>query len=176
LPDPLSYYGNSKLVAEMMLQASGLHWAIIRTVLVYGIAGDLSRSNIILWVKKKLEAGERIKVVHDQWRTPTLVQDLAMGCKLIAEKKAAGIYNIAGRDFLTPYEMAIRTAGFFSLDDSLIEKADATTFTQTARRPARTGLNIEKARTILGYEPHSFEEGIAIMADEIRSYKHDNSN
>lgn len=175
LPDPISYYGMSKLAAEMLLMTSRLRWAIARTVLVYGVAEDMSRSNIILWVKKSLEQGKKIKVVDDQWRTPTLVEDLAMGCKLITEKYLrnnsenlsgeSGIFNISGKDFLTPYEMALKTAGYFHLDKSLIEKADASSFTQTAKRPPRTGFSIDKARHILGYEPHSFEEGIKIVGE-----------
>lgn len=167
LPNPLSYYGISKLAAEMLLLGSGIRWAIARTVLVYGIAEDMSRSNIILWVKNSLEQGKKIKVVDDQWRTPTLVQDLAMGCKLITGKKAEGIFNISGRDLLTPYEMAVKTAGYFNLDQSLMEKADAATFTQPAKRPARTGFIIDKAGKELGYAPHSFEEGIRIVAGEL---------
>lgn len=175
LPDPISYYGMSKLAAEMLLMTSQLRWAVARTVLVYGVAEDMSRSNIILWVKKSLEQGKKIKVVNDQWRTPTLVQDLAMGCRLITEKylsdksiyadDESGVFNISGKDFLTPYEMAVKTADHFHLDKSLIEKADASSFTQTAKRPPRTGFIIDKARKNLGYEPHGFEEGIHIVGE-----------
>ena len=63
----------------------------------------MSRSNIILWVKKNLENKQTIRVVDDQWRTPTLAEDLAMGCFLIVDKNAKGIFNISGKDFLTPY-------------------------------------------------------------------------
>jgi dTDP-4-dehydrorhamnose reductase len=178
VPDPLSYYGMSKLAAEMLLPASGLNWAIARTVLVYGVAEDMSRSNIILWVKKSLEEGKKIRVVDDQWRTPTLVQDLAAGCALIAgkldknaadagKKKSGTVYNISGKDMLTPYQMALQVARFFGLDASLIEKADASTFSQKAKRPAKTGFVIDKAKKELGYAPRSFEEGIAVVAGEL---------
>ncbi|MGH2645218.1 MAG: SDR family oxidoreductase, partial [Chitinophagaceae bacterium] len=179
LPDPLSYYGLSKLSAEMLLLTSGLRWAIARTVLVYGIAEDMSRSNIILWVKKSLEQKKKIKVVDDQWRTPTLVQDLATGCQLIAEKYLggiehgtnddSGIFNISGKDLLTPYEMALKTADHFHLDKSLIERADASSFTQTAKRPPKTGFIIGKAKKLLGYEPHSFDEGIKIVGEGLNT-------
>ena len=149
------------------MQHSGLRWAIARTVLVYGIAYDMSRSNIILWVKKSLEDGKNIKVVTDQWRTPTLAEDLAMGCYLIANQEAEGIFNISGKDLLTPYEMAIMTADYFELDKSLIAQADSSTFSQPAKRPARTGFVLDKARSILGYEPRSFTEGIAILAGQL---------
>jgi dTDP-4-dehydrorhamnose reductase len=166
-PNPISFYGWSKYAAEKALMTSNINWAITRTVLVYGIAHDMSRSNIILWVKKSLEEGKAIKVVTDQMRTPTLAEDLAMGCFLIAQKKAQGIFHISGADFLTPYQMAVMAADYFSLDTSLISPTDAATFTQPARRPPRTGFILDKARTVLGYAPHGFQEGIAILAGQI---------
>jgi dTDP-4-dehydrorhamnose reductase len=164
---PLSYYGESKLAAENLLIQSSIPWAIARTVLVYGITEAMSRSNIILWVKKSLAEGKTIQVVDDQWRTPTLAEDLAQGCWLIADKAAQGIFNISGKDFLSPYEMAIQTAEYFKLDKSLIIRTDGSQFSQPAQRPPRTGFIIDKARKILGYEPHSFAEGIAILEQQL---------
>lgn len=167
VPNPVSFYGWSKYAAEKAVTSSDIEWAIARTVLVYGIAHDMSRSNIILWVKKSLEEGKAIKVVTDQFRTPTLAEDLASGCFLIADQKARGIYHISGKDFLTPYEMALGVADYFKLDASLISPTDASSFTQPARRPPRTGFKLTKSRNVLGYEPHSFTEGIALLAKQI---------
>lgn len=166
-PNPISYYGSSKLAAEELIQRSSLSWCILRTVLVYGITEDMSRSNIVLWVKKNLEDKKTIRVVNDQWRTPTLAEDLAMGCHLAAIKMATGIFNISGKDFITPYHIAIKAADFFHLDKSFIQEVDSTIFTQPAKRPLKTGFIIDKAKEKLGYEPHSFEEGIAIMAAQL---------
>lgn len=165
--NPISFYGWSKYAAEKVVIHSGIKWAIARTVLVYGIAHDMSRSNIILWVKGSLEAGKAIKVVNDQWRTPTLAEDLAAGCILIVQQQAEGIYNISGKDFLNPYQMAVMTADFFNLDKSLIEEVDGTLFKQTARRPPRTGFLLDKPQKVLGYAPRSFEEGIALLARQL---------
>lgn len=168
IPNPISVYGASKLRAEKLLEASSIRWAIARTVLVFGIVSDMSRTNIILWVKKSLEEGKQINVVTDQFRTPTLAEDLAMGCWLIAQKEAKGIFNISGSDFLTPYEMAIKTANFYGLPVELIQQADSSTFSQPAKRPPRTGFILDKARRELGYQPRTFDEGIALMAKQIR--------
>ncbi|MCL6261194.1 SDR family oxidoreductase [Aquiflexum sp. TKW24L] len=168
LPNPVNYYGESKLEAEKLLLSSNIRWAIVRTVLVYGIAQDMSRSNIILWVKKSLEEGKTIKVVNDQWRTPTLAEDLAEGCILIMKKGATGIFNISGADFLTPYDMAIQTSEYFGLDKTLITESDSTLFTQPAKRPPRTGFIIDKAKKELGYSPKSFLAGIGILAKQLK--------
>ncbi len=162
-PYPLSHYGESKLAGETIVQQSKLPWAILRTVLVYGILPDMSRSNIVLWVKKSLEDGKSINVVNDQWRTPTLAEDLAMGCLLAARKKATGIFHISGDEMMTPYDIAIRTAEFFKLNKDLIHETDSTQFKQPAKRPPRTGFIIEKAKRELGYRPHTFEEGLAVI-------------
>lgn len=168
VPGPVNYYGESKLAAEKLIQSTaGLSWAILRTVLVFGITNDMSRSNIVLWVKKSLEQNKTIQVVNDQWRTPTLAEDLALGCYLAAKKRARGIYNISGKDFLSPYDIAVKTAAFFKLDESLIKPTDSGKFVQPARRPLTTGFIIDKARKELGYEPHSFDEGLEILAGQI---------
>jgi dTDP-4-dehydrorhamnose reductase len=168
-PNPVSFYGWSKFAAEKAVQHSGSRWAIARTVLVYGIVNDMSRSNIILWVKNSLENKKDIKVVNDQWRTPTLAEDLAQGCWLIAHKEEEGIFNISGEDFLNPYQMAVQTAEFFNLDKNFIHEVDGSIFSQTAKRPPKTGFDISKAKHVLGYKPVSFKEGIAILASQMPS-------
>lgn len=168
IPHPVNFYGESKLQSERIIQQSSVSWCIIRTVLVYGITVDMSRSNIVLWVKKSLEEGKTIQVVNDQWRTPTLAEDLAMGCYLAATKKVSGIYNISGKDFLTPYDIAIQTAEFFNLDKSLIHATDSTKFKQAAARPLKTGFVIDKAKAVLNYSPHSFTDGIALMQTQLQ--------
>lgn len=167
-PNPLNYYGETKLESEKIIKKSALDWTIVRTGLVYGISYDMSRSNIVLWVKNSLENEKELNLVDDQYRTPTLAEDLAEGCILIAERKATGIYNISGKDFLTPYDMGLETACYFNLNKSKIKKADSSTFTQTAKRPLKTGFVIDKAQRELNYRPRSFKEGIAILAKQIK--------
>ena len=168
-PNPVSYYGESKLASERVLMESDISWAIARTILVYGLVPNMSRSNIMLWVKESLEQGKHLRIVDDQWRTPTLAEDLAKGCLLIADKATTGVYHISGKNLLTPYEMAIETARFFNLDESLIEKVDGSTFTQKAKRPARTGFILDKARQDLGYEPGTFEEGLRLLKTQLEA-------
>jgi len=167
-PNPLSYYAQTKLDAEKIVQSSKLKWAIARTVLVYGIVDNMSRSNIVLWVKSNLEKNKTINVVDDQFRTPTLAEDLADGCILIAEKEATGIYNISGKDFMSILELAQRVADYYKLDRSLINPSKSSDIKQPAKRPPKTGFIINKAINNLGYNPHSFEEGIKLMEEQIK--------
>ena len=165
-PAPVNYYGESKRAAERLVQASAGRWAIARTVLVYGVAHDYGRTNLVLWVRDALRAGQPIKVVDDQWRTPTLAEDLAEGCWLLARQQAQGIFHLSGDELLTPYAMARRVAAYFGLAADLITRVTADTFEQPARRPARTGFVIDKARRELGFRPRTFDEGLAVVASQ----------
>ena len=142
--NPVSWYGFTKLQGESIVETSDIPFTIIRTCQVMADTVRGTRSNIVTWVKKSLEEGKQIKVVNDQWRTPTFVEDLATGILLIVQKGATGLYHISGKNKLTPYEMALKTAAFFKLDASLIEK-QSSKFLSACRRPAKTGFDISKA-------------------------------
>ena len=163
LPNPLSYYGWSKWEGEKAVMENANSYSILRTVLVYGKVADMSRTNIVLWAHGALRDGKKANVVTDQFRTPTLAEDLAMGCFLAAEKKAQGIYHIAGKDYMSVIELVERVAKFYGFSMENITRVDSSTLNQPAKRPPDTGLSIEKARKDLGYEPHSFEEGLALL-------------
>jgi dTDP-4-dehydrorhamnose reductase len=165
---PVNYYGYTKKLAEDMVFRYANPWLVIRTCLVYGNALSGTRSNIITWVKANLEAGKTIKVVSDQVRTPTQVEDLAHGVIAAMEQEATGIYHISGGEVLTPYDMALATARMLHLDARLIEKVDASVFTQLGQRPLRTGFVIDKARNFLQYDPMSFEEGIQKLFPDVK--------
>ena len=166
-PNPLSLYGHSKNDAELLLLASNINYSILRTIIVYGVAAAMSRSNIVLWAKGALEKGSPIKVVNDQYRMPTLAEDLAKACILAIEKRAQGIFHISGKDYMSVIEMVRRIAKFFKLDDSIIEETDSSTLNQAAARPPKTGFVLDKAIHELGYDPHSFEEGLAVVQKQL---------
>ncbi|MCX2485999.1 SDR family oxidoreductase [Pedobacter sp. MR2016-24] len=170
-PNPLSYYGKTKLLAEEIIRNSTCRWAILRTIIVYGIVRDLSRSNIVLWAKNALEKGEPINVVDDQWRTPTLAEDLADCCLLAVEKNAYGVYNASGKDMMRIVELVYRVADFWGLDKSPITEISSASLNQTAKRPVRTGFILDKAMTELGYNPHSFEEGLQLLDEQLKAIK-----
>lgn len=167
-PAPLSVYGQSKLDAERIVIDSRLsRWAIARTIIVYGIADGLSRSNVVLWAKGALEKGQPIKVVDDQWRMPTLAEDLADGCIRIAKQGATGIYHLSGPDGMSILELVERVGAFFQLDTSVVTAVKSDSLGQPAKRPPRTGFILDKARTDLGYAPRGFEAGLEVLREQL---------
>jgi dTDP-4-dehydrorhamnose reductase len=167
VPNPLSYYGQSKYDAEQLIRESGIQWAILRTIIIYGIADSMSRSNVVLWAKGALEKGQSISVVDDQFRSPTLAEDLADACISAALKGATGMYHVSGREIMSILELVHRVADFYRLDKSLIRPVKSDTLNQPARRPPYTGFIIEKAERELDYKPHTFEEGLRILTRQL---------
>lgn len=168
IPNPLSYYALSKFESEKVLQKSTVKWAIARTIIVYGIVDNMSRSNIVLWAKDALTKGQKINVVDDQFRSPTLAEDLADGCILIAEKGATGIYHLSGKETMSILELVYKVADYWKLDKSLITPSKSNTLNQPAKRPPYTGFIIDKAKRDLGYNPRSFAEGLAVLDKQLK--------
>jgi len=167
-PDPVNFYGKSKLAAENILRESSLDkWAIARTVLVFGSERELGRSNIALWVHGELSAGRPIKVVDDQFRSPTFNVDLANGIELILRYGASGIFHLSGPELLSVHGFAHRVAEVCELDSGLISATSSESLKQTARRPPRTGFDIDKARRVLGYRPHDLDSAIRLFAQRL---------
>lgn len=160
VPAPLNFYGESKLMAEQLVQQYMQQYTIVRPVFIYGPANGSMRPSFLHWVQKNLKEGRCIKVVNDQLRTPTFVTDICAGIATIIQQKSTGIFHLAGKDILSPYQMALTVADMLNLDKELIEGVDAVTFKEPVQRAKRSGLTIDRAREVLGYSPLTFEEGV----------------
>ena len=162
VPAPLNFYGASKLMAEHLVLASSLQVAIVRPVFIYGQLLPGMKPTFIHWVQQNLVNNKRINVVNDQQRTPTFVTDICDGILAIINKKAQGVFHLAGKDIISPYTMAVTVAKVLGLDASLIEPVTSATFVEPVQRAKKSGLKIDKAIDILGYNPVSFEEGVRL--------------
>lgn len=160
IPNPLSYYGLSKLKSEQVIQQSSIHYTILRTILVYGKVHDMSRNNIVLWVRKMLLDKKEITIVDDQFRMPTYVKHLALACKASVEKEAKGVFNVSSSELLSVYQIAQQIAEVFDLEVSYIKPISTATLNQRAKRPVKTGFNLEKTQKILGLNPKTFREDL----------------
>ncbi len=159
-PNPLSYYGETKLKAEQILVSSRIDYTILRTILVYGKVFDMSRSNIVLWVKDSLEKGKELTVVTDQYRMPTYVEELALACKLSIDKQTTGVFNISSNKLMSVFEIAQCVAEVFGLDKNLIKPITAKELNQRAKRPAKSGFDLNKTHQELTLKTRSFKEDL----------------
>ena len=169
--NPCNAYGQSKLDAEVAILESGCRAAILRTILVYGIIADRNRSNLVLWAKSKLENQEAIKVVSDQWRMPTWVDDLAEACLLCIERNAEGIFHISSDKMYSILEAVEAVADFWGFDKSLISPIKAEEIGQSKNRPQKTGFILSKAIQELGYKPTSFLDSLKFIEQQYSYYR-----
>tara|TARA_B100001250_G_scaffold84369_1_gene69720 strand:+ start:5029 stop:5943 length:915 start_codon:yes stop_codon:yes gene_type:complete len=172
IPNPLSYYGLSKLKSEQLLQVHKVKWTVLRTIIVFGVGENLSKGNVVLWAKDALAKGDTLNIIDDQFRSPTLAEDLADICILAAKKKALGIFNASGKDIMSIYEIVERVAKHYGNSIGNLKKINTVTLNQKAKRPHKTGFILEKLRTELGYTPHSFEECLTIIDQQIKNKKY----
>jgi dTDP-4-dehydrorhamnose reductase len=155
-PSPLNLYGASKLEAEVLVHETSIKTTIVRPVFIYGPVWENLRPSFIQWVADKLQKAEPFKVVSDQARTPTYIGDLCWGIQKIIQDQVPGTFHLAGKDIISPYDMAVAVANHLGLPTTLIEPVTASTFPEPVKRAQRSGLKIDKAITTLGYAPHSF--------------------
>jgi dTDP-4-dehydrorhamnose reductase len=158
IPNPINYYGLSKLKSEKIVSNSLKDFVIIRTILVYGTTQNTNRGHIVSWVVDKLKNNEIINVVTDQLRMPTLVDDLVKAIDLSIKKDAKGIFHISSNELLSIYEIATIIANEFQLNKSLIKSIKTSQLKQKAKRPLITGFKLNKAENILGFKSKSFKE------------------
>ncbi len=165
ITNPLSHYGYSKLSGEKVVSETANKWTIIRTILVYGIPSVPGRSNFLLWVKGELERKQAIRVVQDQHRMPTLVDDLARACLFAALEQKTGLYHVSGNQMLSILEMAHKIADFYNLDSSLISPVLSSQLDEKARRPYKTGFILDKAIRHLDIPLRSFDDGLKYLEE-----------
>ena len=96
-PNPLSIYANSKVASEKLVsKANYSNFSIVRTIILYGTANNLSRTNIVCWAKDALSNGQPMTIIDDKFRSPTWADDLAWACIQICKLSKTGIYHISG--------------------------------------------------------------------------------
>lgn len=158
LPAPVNYYGFTKWKGEEKVAEICSNYAIARVEIVYGKALPGQHGNIVQLVMNRLNAGQEIRVVSDQWRTPTYVGDVSAGVQHLVENAANGIFHICGDECLTIAEIAFQVADYMKLDRSLVHPATTEEMQEATPRPRFSGMSIAKARTILGYQPRKLKD------------------
>jgi dTDP-4-dehydrorhamnose reductase len=158
-PNPLSVYARSKVDAErFLLNDTYLNYSIVRTIIVFGVANNLTRTNIVSWAKDALSKGQEMRIIDDQFRAPTWADDLAWACIRICELEKRGVFHISGPETMSIFEIVERVAKFFGLSTKTLVRTNSSALNQPAKRPPKTGFDLTKSRNELGYNPKTLEE------------------
>jgi dTDP-4-dehydrorhamnose reductase len=162
LPNPLSYYGRTKLASENVLKNYNSKSTIIRINILYGPASN-AKFEFVRWVVDSLRSGKVIKIVTDQVNNPTFTEDLATGINSVIELEKTGVYNMGGAELLSRYEFAMKIANYFDLDHSLIKQIVTADLGLAAQRPLKSGLINLKAESEMNYKPRKIEHALRFI-------------
>lgn len=161
---PLSYYGRSKLLGEQFCQG-----CIARTCVIYGSRPASGKVNFALWLLNSLRSEKEIRVVTDQFITPTLNSNLAAMVLEAADRHLSGVYHLAGATRVSRYDYACQLARAFDLDSGLILPSKMCDLDWVAKRPKDSSLDTSKASEMLKNRPLSLNDSLQRLKEEIRS-------
>lgn len=165
--DPINQYGITKLEGEKAVKAILDEWCIARPSVIYGSTPAAGKVNFVLWVLEKLKKGEPIRVITDQYVSPTLNTNLAEMILEVAKRRLTGVYHLAGATPANRYNFAWLIAETFKLNKNLVKPARSKEMTWKAKRPRNTSLNVEKALKTLLNKPLKIEEALNKLKEEI---------
>ncbi len=158
-PHPVNFYGQTKLESEKVIKESGIDFVIVRTNVLYGLGKNVKK-NFLLWLLEKLSAGEKLNIVTDQLNNPTLADNLSECILEMVQRDLSGVLHVAGTEYLSRYDFAVKVADKFGYDTALVSPTTAESLSQKAKRPSRGGLKVEKARSLLKTKLLNVEQGL----------------
>ena len=168
--NPINYYGQLKVEAENVVGKSGIPWAIVRPILMYGWPYPGERDNPVVWWVNALKNNRPLKIVDNVFTKPLAAWSCAEAVWAVIKQKRTGIYHVAGRDHITLYQFALLTAEVFDLDASLITPVPDSYFPEIAPRPRDTSFETTKMETELGVKTIGVREGLLKMKAERNTF------
>ena len=167
-PNPIGYYGKSKLASENAIRMVGIPYAIIRTSVLFGLGINVKK-NFFLWLNNNLKQRRKVNIVTDQYNTPTLVNDLSDGILKLIQKSAYGVFNMSGKEYINRFDFAVSLANVFGYDKKLINPIKTESLKQKANRPMKGGLVIDKAIEEIEYNPKSMVEIFTYLRSQLEN-------
>ncbi|MFH8119749.1 MAG: dTDP-4-dehydrorhamnose reductase [Candidatus Aenigmatarchaeota archaeon] len=162
-PNPINYYGFTKLKGEEFVQEICSDWLILRTSTLYG--AHPSKECFVTWVIKELKKENEVRVVTDQFTSPTLTNDLAKIISKLIKKDEKGVFHTAGSERISRYNLAIKISEIFDLNRSLIRPITSKELEWEAKRPKDSSFDVTKISKIK--KPLNIEKGLKILRGEL---------
>ena len=163
--EPINYYGEVKLQAETITKRAKTQHSIVRPILMYGWNYPFERSNIVTQTIMKLQMGEAMYAYDDVYANPLFNNSCAMAIWEIIKKDKYDVFNIAGAERVSIYQLLKKVAEIFTLDKNLIKPVQQGFFNELVKRPRDTSLKTDKMEKILGIKPLKLEDGLIVMRE-----------
>ena len=163
--DPLNVYGQSKEAAERDIQEILPSAIIIRTSWVYSRYGK----NFVKTMLRLMEQLPEIKVVNDQFGSPTYAKDLAQAMIKIlqSEQWIPGIYHYSNDGAISWYEFALAIQEFSALPCRVLP-VDSSKFPTKARRPAYSILSKDKIKKNYAVDIPNWRDSLRDMLNSLK--------
>ncbi|MBF0200578.1 MAG: dTDP-4-dehydrorhamnose reductase [Desulfamplus sp.] len=138
IPNPLSVYGRTKLEGERRIAGVLDNHIIVRSAWLYGIGGG-NFLKTMLGLALKNPGGE-VRVVNDQFGSPTWTLRLALQLERLVQMRGRGIYHATSEGYCSWYELAVH---FLKLMDIPFNVVPCSTdqYPTPAHRPANSILD-----------------------------------
>ena len=161
--NPINVYGFTKYVGELWVDAVG------RTSVIYGAKPASGKVNFALWLINKLGSGEEVRIIDDQYITPTLNTNLAKMSLEMVEREIKGVYHLAGETRVSRYDFTVKLAEVFGFDKELIKRSKMAEMNWKAERPKDSSLNTEKVSGVLKEKPYDLMMSLKVLKKEVYS-------
>ena len=165
-PNPINYYGKTKLQAEQITLNASPKNVVLRTAVIYGWH---KKSRFTNWIIQTLKENHVVDPFTDQYNTPTLVDDLVKSLLNIFEKNISGIFHATGKSCLNRYEFALVLANTFGFDTKLIKPATSKEKKQAAPRPISTCLDSTKLEKLIDFNFSDIQSGVSFIFNKSKT-------
>lgn len=166
--NPINYYGKTKHAAENFIISSELNFCILRPVVIFGFGKNL-KTNFPFWVIESLRKKNKINCATDQISNPTFANQIADAIIFATKNDLTGIYNLCGETKISRFDLAVKCAKIFKLDENLITPILSSELKQKAPRPLNTTLNISKAKSDFKIEFLEIDKALSKMKEYEKS-------
>jgi dTDP-4-dehydrorhamnose reductase len=167
-PNPIDFYGLTKLEGEKQAVKRLRNCAVLRTSVLYG--RHPSKQDFATWVINKLKQQQEITVVDDHFNTPTLAENLAEMALEVAALDLQGTFHTSGCERISRYDFARKIAETFKLDSSFIKPIKMNELKAwIAKRPRDSSLSTKKVQQQLQTKPLSINEGLSKLKEEMKA-------
>ena len=163
LPVPVNYYGEVKLQAEKILMKVSIPYAIVRPILMYGWNHPFERSNIATYALERFNKDLKIQVYDDVFVTPLFSISCGKTIWKIIKDERYDVFNIAGSERVSIYQMVKRLANIFEFEEDLVEPVRQGFFNELVKRARDTSFKTDKMQAVLGMKALTLNEGLEAM-------------
>jgi dTDP-4-dehydrorhamnose reductase len=167
IPNPINYYGYTKFEAEKLVINSGLDYLIVRPSVIYGSRPASGKTNFALWLIDMLSKGNEVRLLTDQYVSPTLNTNLASMILEAIRKGLTGVFHMSGGERISRFDFGIKLAEVFGFNPELIKKANMSQMNWIAKRPRDSSLDVSKACGVLKNKPLKVYESLKILKREL---------